>query len=398
MALIILFLAIPLPFTLLSHWKPLKKTFRMGHLNGTQLQETYVPFSWPALLHAKYQESVARFFDTEFFARPNLINVVNELYFRIFKVSPMKSAMLFVGEENTLYESIYLNEYCLARRPASDLEPLARNIRELQEVCAGRGMGFTVLITPNKAAIYPETIPAGWARRYDPRPRAYEVFLSLLKERGVRVVDGHAIMAAAKDKAPAPLFPKGGIHWGDYGAWLTANALNAELQSQGKALQPVEYSRMNISHNPEGDDADLLALMNLLIPWRYPVAHLTVKPSAPHGLRPNMVMVGGSFMWKLNALLSVSHQFSEIDCFYYYKLAKKSFADDLFRTNAEPVQSVDFDREIFAADNLVLEINEAVIPSIPNHLIEFTGDVLKHLPDANKPRQPFLYENPQPAR
>jgi len=397
MVVIILFLTVPLPFTLLSQWKPLKKSLRMGHLNGVQLEQTYTPFSWSALFHSKYQESVSRFFDNEFFGRAHLINIANELYFRLFKVSPMSSTFVFVGKKDTLYEYIYLSEYCLDRRRKSELEPLVRDIRKLQDACARRGMGFTVLITPSKASIYPELIPGDWARRQDPRPRAYEEFLPLLKEQGIHVVDGHAIMVAGMDKAPAPIFPKGGIHWGAYGAWLTANALIAELQSQGKALQPVEYSGMRVSNNPKGEDADLLQLMNLLIPWHYPVADFTVKQAAPRNPRPGMVMVGGSFMWKLCGLLSESRQFSEIDCFYYYKLLKKTFVDGKSRVTAEPVQSINFDREIFAADNLVLEINESVIPSAPNHLINFTADALEHLPAEGSPKEPFLYENPQPA-
>jgi len=399
MMLIIIFFAVPLPFTFLAHIGPLKKSLRMGHLKGVLPQTDYTPFSWPAVFNAKYQASVARFFDNEFFGRPGLIELTDEFYFRLFKVSPMKSTLVMVGKKETLFEDLYWTEYVLDRRRKEELEPLIRNLRQMQDICRSRGMGFVVVITPSKASVYPELLPAGWERRYDPRPRAYDEFLPLLRAQGIHYVDGHVIATAARDTSTVPVFPKGGIHWGADIAFLTANAVIAELKSQGKALQPLQYTGYRVLNTPSEQDADILQLMNLVFPWHYPVVDFDIKPIPVTGPRPNMVIVGGSFIWRMTDLLNASRQFSEIDCFYYYKIRKKTFYDGKSRIISEPVKSVDFDREVFAADNLVLEVNESFIANVPNHLDKFTTDALKRAESPKSSTTPaFLYENPRPTQ
>src|SRR5450755_1339621 len=87
MVLLAILFAAPLPLTVLAHLKPLKKTFRLEPLAGVQIEQTYTPFSWSAVFDAKCQESLARFFDNEFFGRVPVIRLTNELCFRLFKSS-----------------------------------------------------------------------------------------------------------------------------------------------------------------------------------------------------------------------------------------------------------------------------------------------------------------------
>lgn len=393
LAAIVIFLFLPLPLTILSHTSMFSKAFRFGHLLGMQTEEKYTPFSFPTLLNAKYQESLGRFFDKEFVSRVQLIKFTNELYFRMFKVSPMVSAAITVGRHDTLYGTQFLDEYYLRRRTREELEPMVRDLKTMQDACRKLGMGYVVLVTPSKASIESELNPRGWDRFYNPSPRGYDLLIPLLKQYGLHYVDGHAILAKAKGQAVVPLFPKGGIHWGQYGGWLTANALVAELQSQGQPLQFIERGESKITNNPTPDEADDLLLMNLVFPWKFPVEHFDIKPAktaGEKGRRPNLVFVSGSFMWRLADILSTSRQFSEIDCYYYYKINKTCFVDGKINAATNDVKPLDFAREIFAADNLVLELNEERIPAYPTHLTAFLDDALKHLPDESKPREPFL--------
>lgn len=387
--IILIFLAIPLPLTILSHIPLLSKTMRLGHLAGMQMEETYTPFSWPALTNAKYQASVGRFFDDEFFGRAPLIKLTNELFFRFFKASPMKSALLIVGKKDELYGAQYLEEYYLHRRRRDEIEPLVSNLKKLQDACERMGIGYLVLVTPSKASIEPELNPNRWKLYNNARARVYDLFVPMLKQYGIHYVDSHAIMEQAKSHAPAPLFPQGGIHWGKYGAFLASNAIISEFQSQGKPLQQLEYENFKISDQPFGDDVDILDLMNLMFRWHYPVTEFDIKPVQAKGRKPNLVFVSGSFMWRLADILSSSRQFSEVDCFYYYKRTKKCYVDGKMYVIGSDLPSVDFAHEIFAADNLILELNEEMMPDIPNHLTAFTEDALKNLPDFSKPKPEF---------
>lgn len=394
MALIALFLFAPLPLTILFQYvRPWGAWVRTGALAGFETSRACSLFSWNALRHAEFQKSCAAKFDAEFAGRTGLIFLTNETYFRLFKICLMKSAGLVVGKEGTLYEAGYVEEYCLRRTQTVPLSPLARDLKRLQEACQRTGTAFVVLISPSKAAIYPEYIPDSWMRRYDPRPRAYEDLVASLRREGVHYVDGHAITAEAKSHAPAPVFPKGGTHWSQYAAWLTTNAMIASLQSQGRPLRPVEYEALKVSDRPTGEDADILALLNLAVPWRYPVAELKIKQAPGQDPRPTLAISGGSFVWKIAHLLNDSRQCSEIDFYSYYKTYKTAFANGAFKVVAVPVKSVDFKREIYAADCLVLEVNEATL-CWPTTTRSFVDDALEHAPDGQKPKAQFRYELP----
>ena len=127
------------------------------------------------------------------------------------------------------------------------------------------------------------------------------------------------------------------------------------------------------------EEGDLYHLMNLMLPWRYPFVDLTIKHCTVASARPRLVAVGGSFASRPMSQLSASGQFSEVNQFFYYKVAKFCYTGGNSRTVSWPVTTLDFEREIFAADCLVLEINEHTA-GYPPHVLEFLPDALQHIP------------------
>ena len=366
---------------------------RNASLAGVQIEQTTASFSWPAIVGGKYQQSFASQFDRGFAGRECLIRLTNEAYFRLFRTPSTKSSVIVLGHDDWVYESYYLREYCIERPLRNRFEPFVLNLVRLQEACQHLGVAFAVIITPSKASIYPEQIPPAWQHRYDARPRAYDHLVKLFQENGVRYVDGHALTAQAKGQSEAPLFPKGGIHWGQDAALFSTDALIATLQAQGKTLRPIEYTERHVSDVPAGVEGDVYTLMNLAVPWRYPFIELTIKPmKIKESGRLTLAVIGGSFMWPVLNQLSASQQFSEIDAYFYYTLYKTCFVNGESKQVASPVTSVDFGREIFAADCLVLEVNEAAMIN-PQHLLRFLTDALKQLALETQGKQPFLYES-----
>src|SRR6185436_14861396 len=110
------------------------------------------------------------------------------------------------------------------------LRRLAHRLRRVQDALAARGIAFALVIAPNKAAVYPEFLPAGFLHPEDVRPpAAYDRMRPMLAEEGVHVVDGRAILLAEKGRSDVPLFPPGGVHWNRYAAHLVVDQLFAEL-------------------------------------------------------------------------------------------------------------------------------------------------------------------------
>ena len=348
-----------------------------------------VRFSWPALLHARYQQGLEHSFDQDFPGRELLIRLANEAWLRAFGVSGMTNGeRIVVGRGRTLFLTNDVKEYCRPRPPEHSLELFAGQIARLQTSCRQRGLAFAVLISPSKSLVYPEDIPQAWLDRLEKRPRAYNAFRRALAGHGIATVDGQAITLQAKSSAPAPLFARGGTHWNAHAAFLTGNALLAALRSQGKPVEPMELADLRVGDEPHGNDADLLDLMNLALPWRYPVAdiHLRRKRLAENA-RLNAVFVGDSFTERLAELFSECGQFAEVDYFFYYRGNKRSYTD-AGATYTPPGFPVDFERDVFSADILVLEINEAQLSNAA-FARDFVADAMSRLDTPARPRPLF---------
>jgi hypothetical protein len=402
-----LFLCLPLALTIYSRlanppaWLAWLQKQNV-ELVGVETARPRVAFSQLNLLKGDYQRDCASAFDREFIPRGGFIKLICELDYRLFRTSPLKSGGAVVGREDQLYQVDYLKEYFLYRRSHEDMARFVAKVQALHQQCQSRGIALAFVLTPSKASVYPEDLPPAWRKSYDPRPRAYDQLVPLLRSAGIPVVDGHALTLDAKQNAPAPVFPKGGVHWSAHAASLTTSAILATLRQQGKPLSELQYESVEVHDDPVGrsrvpgtSDADMLGLMNLAIPWRYPVARPTIKRFAlAEDAKLKVAFVGGSFSAYLADQLYASGQFAEINLYFYYNLARWNYSAGGWKIAASPVNAIDVEREIFGADCLILELNEQVAPW-PQHLPPLLADTRSHLGPPANPKPGFRYESYQ---
>jgi len=346
-------------------------------------------FSRGTYFDAKYQQMLAAHFEATFAGREILIRITNEICFRVFHYCPLPSTSVMIGRNNELFQDVYLSEYCIDRTKREKLVPIAGNLKRFQDECRRRGIAFVMLITPNKASVQPENIPPVWMKRYNPLPRTYDLLVPLLREQGIFFVDGRALAMDIKNSSPpVPVFPQGGIHWGDAAVLASTNAILTAMTAQGKPVKLLE-GEMRYTTEHARDSADLISILNLAIPWKYTVADFVSKPVLPR-TKYNIVGIGGSFTWRIFEMLQKSRQFAELDDYAYYNVFKRCWVDDETRFCAQPVKQIDFSREIYAADCVILEVNELMMGKSDNNLIKFLPDALGNLPPENKPREKFL--------
>jgi hypothetical protein len=375
------------------------------NLSGVTEKHPDVPFGWKSLVTAEFQKEKARGFDEGVCGRELMIRATNELWFRLFHDTASSTSIVAVGKHDVLFEQTYLNEYFVARNSKAVLEPWIKQLRQLQDFCRRIGMGFAVVIAPGKPAVYPEHIPRDWQGRYDPRPRGPILVAELLREHEIEWIDGNELAQREKLKnPPAPLFPKGGIHWNRRTVFVTANEIQKRFFQQGKPAEQIQFNRSWVVDTPNGEEADLVKLMNLLFPWRYPCERITINPnSRPADKRMTLAVVGDSFGWSLLRVLNESAQFSDIAFYYYYPQHKtraghgrrnvpgkhRIYPSEQFETVRTPAAPLDFSSEVFSADCLLLEITEAGVVSPEHHLSRFLRDALAHLPDSTQQRPAF---------
>lgn len=387
LAMAVTFVA-PLPLTIYyacRHKGPPKWQAWLGNskLAGmtTQTPEQ-PPFSWKRFFAADWQRGVEEKFNNGFAEREVYIRFMDEVSYRFLRMSPLASANIHMGRNGSLFETAYLDEYNRTRVGPEALAPLVTEVKQFQEACEKRGVAFVLLITPSKAAIYPGDMPWLYRTQYDSRPRAYDLFIPMLKEQGIHFVDGHAIAVEDKAQSPIPVFPRGGIHWNIGCAALTVNAVFDQLSAQGMSLRPLDLSGLSVTNRHFGEDEDLYSLSNLILDWDYPVEALKLPVLENHS-RYRVALIGGSFTWKVGDLFARSCQFRDIDFYYYYKTSKWHGGADGKVTNAgTPAPPMDFAKDIYGVDCVVLEVNEQYLANPVNTLSIFLPDALANVPPA----------------
>ena len=273
-----------------------------------------------------YQSGQERYFSRKFGLRPAFVRTFNQVHFSLFgRVPGRRGTQVVVGQDHWLYERPYVNHLLSpARIPDEDLQRLARRLRALQDALQQAGKAFVLVLSPSKAEVYPQHLPADTLAPGLPLAGSgdHQRLIPMLEAAGVRVVNTPALFAARVDSAPYPLFARGGTHWNYYSIYLVLDALLAELNPQLPAAVPVpDYSQV-VMAPPRGTDTDLADLLNL---WRNPTlrapapyAHVVASEWSP-AERPDVLVVGDSFSLTLIDALRAGHVSGKLDFLYYFK-------------------------------------------------------------------------------
>jgi hypothetical protein len=334
-------------------------------LRGMQ-QVTRPEFSLERLMSGVYQKDVEASLNRRLPFRAAIVRATNQLYYSAFSKSYMYLGNLVVGRDQQWYERAYLDRYCNPLRKEFDRGEFDRwraGIEALATFFEQRGQAFVYLITPSKAAYFPEKIPTAFGCVPDPPRPDYKLAVESLQASTLHYVDASRLIVEAKGRYPVDLFPRGGTHFTDLGAAMVSRVLVFEMSRTSRvALPDLRYSYV-VARSPEGTDVDLLETANLMWPDRqYDVPKIVVEKGAVvGGRRLKLAIVGGSFLWQIMDILGASEIFGQIDYFYYFKLGHHRFP----RTMLPDVDENDPRTygDLFAADIVLLEENEANIQS-----------------------------------
>jgi len=255
---------------------------------------------------------------------PISVRAKNQLLYSLFGLSGATAVV--VGKRGRLYETTYVDEFC-ARDGAPDMtriDAFAKDLAAIQEKLRAGGKGFVYLVSPSKAARYPEDLPAltpcpaltrGTTEKLAP-------YLAALAARQVAFVDGAGLTTAQRPHYPIDLFPRGGTHWNMLGAALAARALSETLARQSGEAPPFGGFDFDWREEAEavGPDRDLLDLLNLLWPnAHYPTAVVEGHGGAPACRPARLTLLGGSFLREIIAALARAPCPPQVDYWFYFK-------------------------------------------------------------------------------
>jgi hypothetical protein len=387
MFLLIFFLPLLLtPLLMVDKVFPEKIRLQSLIFNLTDIQDSFIApkpsISLETWFNGKFQEQFNRYFSQKFFLRKPFIQLTNQLFYTFFDKSYMYDQTIIIGKEKYLYELAYIHDYCRLNPPLDpdQTEALARDIGEVQKQLKKRGVTFLVLITPSKASFYPKYIPDVFMKRKTVANRDYENMIPLFRKYGINFVDGHEITLDAQRKSDIPLFCRGGTHWNYLGAFFTIEQLIEKIEAlKGLSLSHLTFSEVKLDRKPEGSDKDLASLLHLLFPpYDYITPHPDIKAvSAQNDFRGDIVFVGASFSAQVFDILCMNGIFRSTDSYFYYRNSLRTFPYDKVRESAFKVENIDWERDFFKKDIIVLEINEIAFKS--GYIYAFLTDALRHL-------------------
>jgi len=343
-------------------------------------QQERLQWTWQAWFSGELQKRFGTWYaDNLGPLRKVLIRLTSGVYYLAFDRSLSSNAEIVIGKQRMLFQQVYVHDACGG---GAGVEPAAlqHSLRAARQALAQRGIALAMVISPSKAALYPQFLPARYCTGLS-RQRAYDQLLPLIAAGDLPIIDGHAITVAAQAASPWPLFARDGVHWNHLGALPTLQRVLALIEAQlGRPLVHLKLERVDVDDHPTWYDSDLGHLLNLPFPLHpYPTPHAVIGHDGT-GRPIRILFVGSSFLWVPFDMLAQNGVMSGATFYSYYREIFR-IGGDFGYTAAPPTRddSVstrdDLKAEIGKVDAVVLEVNEAFVGR--SYVTEFLDDVAR---------------------
>jgi len=335
-------------------------------LGGVTEARSEVALSWATIADGSFQRALGTRIAEAFALRPLLINLNNSIRFELFGDYP--HSYVIRGARGHLFGRIYLDEYCArtagqGAKLAADVLP---RLQAIQNYYRAAGSAFVYLISPSKAAHFPEYFVDRFRCPSTPEARANLIpdYVSALRTGGINVVDAASLIHARKGQYEVPLFPEGGEHWNDIAGALAVSALVEEINRQaGRELIPAFKYSYALSNTKDKADRELADLLNVFFPpLGFTTAKVRYEQPASCEKHPASVldvsMVGSSFGYLPSQVMIENNCLAKLGFFYYLKLGL--FGGQPYRELKRDLSDAEIAR-VRDARVVILEENEHTI-------------------------------------
>ncbi|HQV01196.1 MAG TPA: hypothetical protein PLO59_08555, partial [Bacteroidia bacterium] len=300
-----------------------------------------------------------KYFNEQFGFRSTLVRLRNQMDYSLFKKVNANGAI--IGKQNYLYEHNYIKAYYGADAITDSLLiDQVKKLKYIQEALQQKGILFTVIFAPGKAAFYPEFIPDNL------KPNTYhttniERYLYQCKSLSVNHINLHSWFNYLKNKSPYPLYSKYGIHWSEYGRNLAADSIINYVST--KLQQPLphfSFGKPYTSTVMQGVDNDIADGMNLLFKMpEQTMAYQTISvDKKPNDVQPKLLTVADSYWWQMFNIHISEHIFSNGKFLFYNREC---------HTENQPMQDVgmlNLKAEVLNSNVVLLLATDANLPNL----------------------------------
>ncbi|MCC6931892.1 MAG: hypothetical protein IT292_01365 [Deltaproteobacteria bacterium] len=346
-------------------------------VTNVYIEKKFPKYKWEHFKTGKFQ----KLFENYFLQTGGLWGILlasnNSIDYTLFReISTRDAGAVLVGKDYALYESMYVNDYNgRSLKTVNELRQQTESIKRLQDFMAAHGKAVLVLVSANKAALYPEWIPDRF-KVGKPQMRNIDVLRKLYQEAGVNFIDSAQLLKGQAGKYEYRFYAPSAAHWNSVASCLVAKELmtRAETLINKKFKTIVCGTEIEVRDHPAGTDRDLANLINVWNPsLSYaPTPYMTVHSETnAEAYDPKMLFVGTSFLWSIFDVLEKQDIYTQRDFYYYastnhyrYRLENGNVKKGSYRL---VYRKMDFIKNLLQQDIIVLEINEARI-----HQLGFT--------------------------
>ncbi len=253
--------------------------------------------------------------------KPDFVRLYNQVDFSLFSVPHAERVV--TGKNHELFASGYIRGY-LGQDFLGEkiIDEKVRMLKAIQDVLwKTKGIFLLVLIPPDKGSFCPENIPDRFLKMKR-HQTGRDYFTRKAAESGIHVLDFNPYFRDMKDTSRFPLFPTTGVHWTDYGAFLSADSATRFLeQKTGYKMPELVIDSIILTEKPRHNDDDINKTMNLIwdaphVPLAYPAFHI-VHDSV--SVKPSALFIGDSFFWGWYDQGIIDSLFRNKEFWYYDK-------------------------------------------------------------------------------
>ncbi len=282
-------------------WLPLLQeatgVFQEKPLAGVENPQDTVMLTGQNWFSKKFQENYVTRQYQWMGLRPSMVRLRNQVDYSIFR-EPYYSVL--VGRDGELFgraslEAIQGKEFV----GQAKVDYNSRNTAILQNHLAQRGVQMLTVITPNKLQCMTGDLPGREVVFAD--SSNYAAYSTALLRERVNLLELATPITNWIATEPHRVFPRTGTHWTDYGAFLAANVIIAEMERlKGQSYIHPTITSFESSFDMRDTDADAGDLMNLMcnIPPAE-VAYPILRFDTAGKVRPRVLVIGDSFWWKI---------------------------------------------------------------------------------------------------
>lgn len=199
--------------------------FPVPVLDENRSRATRPAFTWNGVLagDAPFGKQYEKYFDDHYGFRDFLIRAKHQLDFTLFH----RSDEVLIGKDGYLFYRSVTEQQQLAQDRAweGSKARLWKNLHDLHDHFAARGILFVLLPLPNKNTLYPELLPSWTVKR--PAATAFHQLRAMLANGDLPWVDAYQVLVDSK--SDGQLFHRTDFHWNDVAAAFVGRALVDDL-------------------------------------------------------------------------------------------------------------------------------------------------------------------------